>query len=166
MTPQSPSTTAGDAVLQTAIQMEQDGRDFYEAVAAATADPKVRQLCVRLAADEARHAQTFRQMHSALAGRGRTVMLANGDRAAARRSARAAILPDPQTVRDMALRGDVAALLDLAIDVEVQSVAYYLGFVDGVPARGVLEAIVGEEREHLRRLRLLRAMRGGREPGK
>jgi len=152
----------GDAVLQTAIQMEELGRDFYAAFAAATDSPKVRQLCLKLAADEQEHRKTFEQMHSELARQGRTVLLPPDQLAAARRRLRETVLPDPGVVRGMASRGDARALLRLAIETEQASVDFYRSLADRVPDGEVVAAIIREEQGHLR---LLRAAERSQETG-
>ena len=150
MTQQAISKITADAVLQTAIQMEDVGRDFYEAVAAATEAPQVRDLCLRLATDELNHQKAFQQMRSELARRGGTVLLSADDLAGARRSARASVLPAPETVRQMASRGDIHYLFDLAVQMEKDSIRFYRNFAVNFPDLGVLEAIIQKEQEHLR----------------
>ena len=56
-----------DEVVRMAVQMEELGRDFYEALGGATRDPRVFQLCHRLAAEEDKHREIFRRLHSSLA---------------------------------------------------------------------------------------------------
>ncbi len=162
MTQHAPSETTGDAVLQAAIQMEDAGRDFYEAFALAATDPKVRDLCMKLAVAESNHRKVFQQMRSELARQGRTVLLRDEQLAEARRSAKGAVLPPPETVREMVLRGDARALLDLAAQVEEDAIRFFRGFLHSVPDRSVLEGIIREEQEHLR---LLRAAGAGETGG-
>jgi len=152
MTQQAPSKATGDAVLQTAIQMEELGRDFYKALAAATREPKVRDLCVKLADAELKHRQTFQEMRSGLACQGKTVLLPAHQLAAARQAARGTVLPDPDAIRQMASQGDLRALLDLAVQMEKDSIGFYRSFSDSAPDRAVVEAIILEEQKHLQLL--------------
>ena len=49
-------------VYEFAKQMEQDGKAFYEKMAAQTADPGVRQILTMLADDEAKHYEIVQQL--------------------------------------------------------------------------------------------------------
>ena len=148
---QTSSKTTGDAVLQAAIQMESTGADFYEAIAVATQNAKVRGLCMKLAAAESRHREVFQQMRSELAGRGETVLLGDQQLAEARKAAKEAILPTPGAVRKMAAGGDIRALLDMAIQVERDSIRFYRSFSSSASDQDSksLDAIIREEEEHL-----------------
>jgi len=132
--------------------MEEMGGDFYEAFAVATEEPKVRQLCQRLAAVELNHRNVFQQMRSELARRGRTILVPADYLATMRQRARKAIVPDPDTIRQMLSKGDTRSLLDMAVQMEQDSIRFYSSFIDSVPDRGILEAIIREEQEHLRLL--------------
>ena len=160
MTRQASLQKTGDGVLQTAIQMEEDGRDFYLAISAASENPRVRELCLRLANDESEHRKVFQKIRSCLAGRGKTVLLRADELAQARLSARQGILPDPQTVREMAVRGNARALFDLAIQVEENAVRFYLSFRDAVEAPDIVDAVIRQEQEHARLLRVARSTQG------
>ena len=90
------SRVTQDEVIQMAIQMEELGRDFYEALGGATRDPRVFQLCHRLAAEEDKHREIIRRLHSNLAARGELVMLTDEQAAAARRRIRSASCQPPK----------------------------------------------------------------------
>lgn len=94
-----------DAVLQTAIQMEELGRDFYEAFRAASAGSMTADLCRKLAAAEVGHIGVFRRMRSQLARDGKPVLLRDDQLAEARGGAKDAILPDRDTICRMASGG-------------------------------------------------------------
>jgi len=159
MSQQTMSKTAGDAILQMAIQMEDVGRDFYEAIASVTSDSQVRALCSRLATDELGHRKKFQQMHSELARHGRTVFVSDIWLAEYRKLVKKVVLPSPDIVRRMALEWDINALLDVAIEMEKNSMCFYHSFIDGVPDRSVVEDIIEEEQGHLMVLTALRECR-------
>lgn len=154
MTQQTPSQTAADAVLQMALQMEEIGRDFYEAFASSTSDPKVRQLCLKLAIAEQNHHKTFQMMRSELARQGRTILLSDEQYAEYRQKAKQAVIPHPAIVHRMAMEGDVSALFNMAIKMEQDSIEFYSSFLYSVPDRSTLETIIREEQEHLRILQV------------
>ncbi len=54
-----PVTYSGPEVMEMAVETERDGRKFYEAVAAETKDPKLKDLFRFLAEEEGRHVTEF-----------------------------------------------------------------------------------------------------------
>jgi len=55
------------AAIKTAVQMEQDGRDYYLRAAEITANPQGKAMFERLAQDEVHHLETFQKMFDAIA---------------------------------------------------------------------------------------------------
>ena len=145
-----------DGVVQLAIQMEEIGRDFYEALAGATRDPRVLQLCHRLAGEEENHRQAFSRLHSELAERGESVMLTDEHVATARKRLREHIVPNSDAVRQVACGGSVGDAIDLAVKMEAEAVRFYTHLAEGMQAGNCVEQIVAEERKHLRLLSALR----------
>jgi rubrerythrin len=143
-------------VLQMAMGMEKIGKDFYEALAAASDDTKVRQFCALAARDEGKHYETFRQMRDlwvqATKASRPTPDTAEGLAALAK----SRIQPDPADVRKVALGGDLPAALKLAKEMEQDAINYYSELAGRMPdAAKVIEGIVEEEKRHLAGLRLL-----------
>ena len=153
------SATA-DAVLQTAIQMEELGKDFYDAFGVATSDPHMAELCRKLVIDESNHGQVFRRIRSELAAQGGTVLLRDDQLAEARQVAKDAILPNRDEVRRVVCEGRVADLLEIAIQIERDSIRFYRGIAVNLPDGDVVEAVVRQEQDHLR---LLSAVQAGEE---
>jgi rubrerythrin len=153
---QAVSNTPGDMVIRTAIQMEDVGRDFYEAFALGVIDAKMRDICTRLALEEADHRKVFERLRSELAREGRTVLLSDGFVAEARQAAKRAATPDKDTVCRMACCGDVRTLLDLAVRMEEESVRFYRGLAETVGDQAALDRVIHEELEHLRVLQASR----------
>jgi len=151
------SSVTADTVLQTAIQMEELGRDFYEALGAVTDDPAMADLCRRLAAAESSHLDVFRQMRSKLARRGETVLLRDRRLAEARQAAKDAILPDPDTIRRLARSGGAADVIEMAVRMETEAVAFYRVLAGQLPDAAAVEAVIREEEGHLRLLTTFRA---------
>jgi len=157
------SDTAGDAAIQAAIQMEEVGKDFYDALGAATSHPTLADLCRELSAQEAGHRETFRRIRSELARQAKTVLLSDDQAAEARQTVREAILPDRAAIRRLVSEGSVAALLQTAIQMEKDSIAYYGRLIGALPEPAAVEAVIREEQEHLR---LLTAAGRGQETSK
>ena len=145
----SPLTTK-DEVIQMAIQMEETGKDFYEAIGSAVTDREMFDLCRRLAAEEANHGRIFRQIRSELARQGKTVLLGDDQIAEARRAAKEGILPSRETIRNVVTTGKVADLLALAIQMERDAIRFYSGIVENVPDRAAVDVVIREEQAHLR----------------
>ena len=55
------------AAIKTAMQMEQDGRDYYLRAAEKTANPQGKAMFERLAGDEVHHLETFQKMFDTIA---------------------------------------------------------------------------------------------------
>jgi len=142
--------TIGDEVIQMAIQMEETGIDFYEAIGSATTDRDMQDLCRRLAAEEANHREIFRQIRSELARQGKTIFLRDDQIAEARRAAKEGILPDRETIREVVTTGNVADLLAVAIQMERDAIRFYSGIAANVPDRTAVEVVIQEEQAHLR----------------
>ncbi len=152
----SPGSASADAVLQTAIQMEELGRDFYDALGAATSDPRMAELCRELASAESDHLAVFRRMRSELARQGRTVLLRDDQRAEVRQVAKGAMLPNREEVRRVACEGRIADLLGMAIQMERDSIRFYRGIAANLPDGNAVEAVVREEQDHVRLLSAIR----------
>ncbi len=147
--------TASD-VFKMAIGMEQIGRDFYEALALGSEDAKVRDFCLRTARDESKHLDTFQQMHkewTKRAGIGQTTM----EKAAALASlAKAHIQPDPEAVHKVAIGGSLKDALNMAIQMEQDSIRFYQGLIAHLPESAqVIQGIVEQEKKHLSNLQFL-----------
>ena len=157
------SRVTQDEVLRMAVQMEELGRDFYEALGGATGDPRIFQLCHRLAAEEDKHRKIIRRLHSDLAARGESVMLTNEQAAAARRRIRERVLPTSETIRQVACGGNIIDALNMAVKMEAEAVRFYTYLAGNLPPGNAIEAVIAEERTHLR---LLSAVRCGMEAGR
>jgi rubrerythrin len=150
---QATSGSAGAyAGLQTAIQMEELGRDFYEALGAATSDSATADLCRELAAAESSHIQVFRRMCSELARDGKTFLLRDSELAEARQAVKDAILPDRDTVLRLASAGSVSDILEMAIKMEKESADFYRALASQLSDATAIEGIIREEENHLRLL--------------
>jgi len=142
--------TIGDEVIQMAIQMEETGRDFYEAIGSATTDSEMQDLCRRLAADEANHREVFRRIRSELARQGKTILLRDDQIAEARRAAKEGILPNRETIRNVVTTGNVADLLAVATQMERDAIRFYSSIAGNVPDRTAVQVVIQEEQAHLR----------------
>jgi rubrerythrin len=152
-----------DEVLQMAVKMEELGRDFYEALGGATRDPRIFQLCHRIAAEEDKHREIVRRLHRDLAARGESGMLTEEQADTARRRLNERVIPTSDTIRQVACGGNVLDALNMAVKMEAESVMFYTHLAENLPPGNDIEAVIAEERTHLR---LLSAVRCGMEAGR
>ena len=147
---------SGDQALQAAIQMEQLGQDFYAALAGASADPQVRDLCRKLAVEEANHLRIFQRIRSDLARKGRTVLLGDRQAAQTRQDLMEQVLPEAEAVRKLAARGNAEEMLAMAVQMEKDAILFYGGMPRPVREAPEVQTVIREEQNHLRMLSSLR----------
>lgn len=150
----------GDEVIQIAVEMEETGEVFYEALAASAGDEQVRSLCRRLARDEIDHRRTFQRLRESFAADWPMRDLEPEELDFTQSLINEKILPNLDEARAVASGGSTADALDMAIRMEMDSVRFYSELLAGAD-RGdaeAIELIIKEERQHAR---ALREARGG-----
>jgi rubrerythrin len=139
----------GDEVLQMAIQMEELGKDFYESLCVAMDNPKLVQLCHKLAGEEANHRELFRELRASLAAQGKTVFLTDSQLCEARQKIKTSLLPDSSAIQRVIASNSLRDLLALAIQMEANAVYFYSQLAQSLPENNVVETIANEEQRHL-----------------
>ncbi len=152
-----PSCTT-DQIVEIAIQMEELERDFYETLGGVVRDPRILQLCHRLAAEEDSHRDTFCRLRDELASREVAISLTSEHTLAAQRRLQDGIVPTADAIRQVACGGSVLDALTLAVRMEAEATQFYTHIAAQLPPDNAVEAIVAQERAHLR---LLSAVRCG-----
>jgi len=151
-------------VLDMAIEIEHKGLAFYRGCAAARASEKVAEVFEYVAEQEQQHIRLFSQMKQDLA-RYTVPESYAGETLAYMRS----LIGDTAfaTVDEAACGAeeisDGLAAIDMAVDMERQSIAFYSGVREVVRAseHGVIDEVIAEEHQHIRRLLALRHDLGG-----
>lgn len=136
--------------MQTAIELEELGRDLYDSLAAISVDPRLIRLCRGLAAAERQHERTFRELREDLAAKERTVLVSDADLAEARRALKQAVVPDRT---GMIGAVDASAEIDLlkqAAAMERNSISYFRNLSINATEGDLLLRILEEELGHLR----------------
>jgi len=149
-----------DHALQVAIEMERMGKTFYESLAMGCGDsPRIAALAADLAKAETRHIGFFKQMLSELSSSKRGPQLTPKEVYEAARELRVEIIPGPSAVLNAVLTSDIKKALEMAIDMESASVAYYkqLSLNTKPEDAEILTRIIEEENKHLEALRQRRA---------
>jgi len=143
-------------IFEIAEQIERNGIKFYRKAAESLSDQNTRQMLLDLAAMEAEHEETFASMKKQLSEEERELMvfdpenemalylqaMANGHVFDLRKDP-SEQLTGAETVED---------ILKMAIGAEKDSIVFYLGLKDFVPAKAGkdrVEAIIKEEMGHI-----------------
>ena len=149
---------SAEEVFQIALELEETGQVFYEAVAAACGNEQVARLCRRLAQQEAAHYKTFQQMQKRPPDDPASRPLNAEGLGYVQAMVNQRVVPDPGKAREMAAKGSLAETLDLAIRMENDSISFYTGMldmVDGGDAEAV-RRIIREEQRHAQELAVSR----------
>jgi len=148
----------GDEIFQIAMEMEETGEVFYEAMAAAGGSEAVANLCRRLAGQEREHYRTFEKMRAALVTRPPDRPLTWEEMEFDQALINDRVVPNPAEALRIASTGNLTETLDLAIRLERDSVTFYsemLPFVAGDDAEAV-GRIIKEEQRHVEELLIAR----------
>jgi rubrerythrin len=142
-----------DEVFEIAEQIEINGSEFYSKAAVSVSDPAHRKLLEELAAVEMVHFDIFTEMRKSLSD-----------------SEKQSAVPDPYDEATLYLKAlsdtkvfykktiDISsfeAILISAIEREKDSIVFYVGMKELVPARigkERIDAIIDEEKKHITRL--------------
>ena len=148
------ATLTAEGVLKMAMEMEQTGRIFYEALASGTDDARAADLFIKLAKAEAAHLAKFREMSAALTAGQTTMRWTNAQVNEFHQMVTANIQPTPHDVRNVALGGTVTDAVALARKMEQDAIDFYTRMLDVVDADSAetIEQIIQSERSHLRDL--------------
>ena len=143
-------------VFEMAMGMEKIGKDFYEALALASDDARVRQFCVVAAGDEAKHRVTFQYMRDQWAQTVKANRVTPEAAEGLAALAKGRIQPDPKDVRKVAIGGNLADALNLAMHMEQDAINFSGELLGRMPdAAKAIQGIVDEEKRHLASLRVL-----------
>ncbi len=142
-----------DDIFEIAEQLERNGAKFYRTATEATTDPDARDVLLKLAAMEDDHEKTFAHMRSELNASEKmaTVFDPDGDAAKYLRA-----LADTRVFFEKPIdTSSLEAILKDAITAEKDSIVFYLGMREAVPAelgRIRLDDVIQEEMGHIRLL--------------
>jgi rubrerythrin len=153
-------TFNADEVFEMAEEIERNGAKFYREAAGNTSDGQAKELFLGMAAMEDGHLKTFEEMRQELSARekGETVFDPYDEASLYLQEMGGRKGYEGKKAPDLKLTGQesVQELLEIAIGAEKNSVLYYVGLRDLVPAdagRDKVEAIIREEVRHVAELR-------------
>ena len=141
-----------DEVFQIAMQAEESGRLLYEAVAREADDPRAADLCRKLAAQEGRHYERFKAMRSSQPDDINQKRLSLEEVDFVRGLVRGQVTPVEEKARQTVRENSLAKVLDMAIQTEADSAAFYEQILPGVAGddAGAIREIIEEEKRHHR----------------
>jgi rubrerythrin len=140
-----------DEIFEMALKIEQNGEKFYRDSAARITDPEAIVLLLKLADMEAEHQRTFGAMKTALSAADRKAMTFDPNNET---GLYLASLANTKVFfeKDIDASG-LEGIFKAALAAEKDSIAFYLGMKDLVPAgsgQEKIEEIILEERRHIR----------------
>lgn len=154
-----------DEIYQVGVEIERNGRAFYQAAARATPDAGVKALCEKLANWEAKHVELFEELRRKLpteASAGGAFDPADEERQYLKATADGHVFLKNKDVGELVAGcTSPAALLDLAIQFEKDSVVFYSAMKQLLPRAPGIEALIDEELRHIGILTLQKAKTGG-----
>jgi rubrerythrin len=145
-----------DEIFEMAEQMERNGAKFYNKAAEASAAARSRELLRDLAAMEVVHEKTFADMRTELSGKERAATVFDPDDVAASYLQAFAdghvfnVNQDPSEL--LTGREKMEEILERAIGLERDSIAFYMGIRESVPenlGRDNIDGIIREEMKHV-----------------
>ena len=146
-------------VFDVAIQIEENGKKFYEESIKIIDDAGVKKLFVELAGQEVEHKKKFESMKAKLPSEASTPTVWDPDNEIhqyIKMMAEEHIFSGTADLAEELRRvHDVRSALKLAISFEKDSVLFFLSLQDateGKAGQDTIKALVKEEQEHLRRL--------------
>ncbi len=151
-----PDLTAGNEVLELALRMEEVARDFYESLGLASDDSKVREFCLMARREEANHWVIFENMRREWTRSHQARLLPPEALEALQTLACDRTCPDASKVQQVALGGTLASALELALEMERDSIRLYEDMRRTLPDLAeTLDDVLAEERKHVSRLQAL-----------
>jgi rubrerythrin len=148
-----------DEIFEMAEQMERNGAKFYNKAAEASASARSRELLRDLAAMESVHEKTFANMRTELSDKERAATVFDPDDVATAYLQAFAdghvfnVNQDPSEL--LTGRETMEEVLQRAIGLERDSIAFYMGIRESVPenlGRDRIDGIIREEMKHVNML--------------
>ena len=146
-------------VFRMAAQLEESGQHFYETVARNTPNIVVAALCRDLAQQEQVHYQTFDALRRGATGKPQPAQTTFGQMQVTQALLEDKAAPMQEEARGVAESGSMDEVLDMAVAMEVQSVAFYKEIASAVGPEDAeaVEEIIEEEKRHEELLREAKA---------
>jgi rubrerythrin len=143
-------------IFEMAEQIERNGVKFYRKAAKSISDRQTRQVLEELADMEVEHEKIFAEMRKQLSSEARTARVFDPENEMALylQAMASGHVFDLRKDPSEQLKGteSIEDILKMAIEVEKDSIVFYLGLKDFVPVKAgkdKVEAIIEEEKKHI-----------------
>ncbi len=148
--------TAGE-LFDIAVGIERNGVAYYDSLSQLTSDPGLKKTYEQLAQMERLHVGMFQKMRTGAGASGAVVPAPDEAEYGTYLKALidSSVFTDDKVARELARRASgPAEALQLALGAEKDSILFYTGMRDLVPQvdRDAVDAIIREERQHIREL--------------
>jgi len=143
-------------IFQVAIRIEENGAQFYRKAAEFQSDEENRKTLEKLAAMEDTHKATFERMKQDLSAAEKTSTVFDPNNEASQYLAAMADTHggegSPAAADRLTGKESIGDIVDIALDLEKESILFYLGLKELVPpqyGQDRLDKIIEEERRHI-----------------
>lgn len=150
-------------IFEMAIRIEENGAQFYRKAAEFQSDEENRRGLEKLAAMEETHKATFEKMRKDLSAAEKTTTVFDPKNESSQYLAAMADTHggegSPAAADRLTGKESMNEIVDIALDLEKESILFYLGLKDLVPAQygqDKLDKIIDEERRHIIQLNRFR----------
>lgn len=151
---------AASEIVELAIQIEKNGKDFYGAIAASLKNKKSKEIFEYLAAQEEKHAEVFAKILGAIEKYEPAEAYPGEYFAYMNALASESVFTQKDKGREIAkkIKNEKEAI-DIGIQAEKDSIVFYGGMKKAVPEydRKTVDEVIAQEEEHLRQLLDLKA---------
>jgi rubrerythrin len=146
---------AGSEVVEIGIQIEKNGKDFYEALAGLAKDPKAKDIFNFLAAEEKKHIVVFQKILSSIEKYEPQGLDADDYTAYMNSLAGQSVFTQKDKGAELArsAKSDKEAI-EIGIGAEKDSIVFYEGMKKAVPEYDLkaIDEVIAQEQGHLKRL--------------
>jgi rubrerythrin len=146
---------AGSEIVELGIEIEKNGRDFYNSCLASSTNEKLRKLFKYLAQEEEKHVEVFKKILASVSSHEPAESYLGEYLAYMKALASEQVFTQKDRGKEIAakVKSDEEAL-NLAIGFEKDSIIFYEGMMRSVPAEDqkLVGQLIAQEQGHLRQL--------------
>lgn len=150
----------GKEVLDMAVRIEENGLKFYTDAGKATKNKAVQALFKALAEDEGRHIRVFQDLKKLLGDAANAEAFDEETESYLRAFADTEVFTSPEGGKKLGKEVSAESeVIDIAIGMEKDSILFYYEILKMIREKdkAVVDSLIDQEKEHLKRLTVLRA---------
>lgn len=151
---------AGSEIVELGIQIEKNGRDFYNTLVRRSKNPKAKEVFKYLAGEEEKHIVLFRKILNSIEKYGAPESYTGEYYAYMNALARESVFPHANKGKEIAkaIKSDKQAI-DVGLEAEKDSIVFYEGMKKAVPQHDhkIISELIAQEQGHLKSLIDLKA---------